>query len=222
MAMAPITGTAMDIDPQLALLTLFSPAFPVGGHAYSHGLEQEIAEGGLRDDAGIGNWIGALIERGSAWNDAVLFSRCYEEDIGELNELALALAGSAERLRETVELGGGFSRAFAAWSGRHKAQGDLAYPVAAGAACAALGIDRRAALAAFLLNVCANLVSVAVRLVPLGQSRGLAVQRALAARIDAVAARAAEATLADLGGNCLGAEIAAMRHETLEPRIFRS
>jgi urease accessory protein len=212
----------MDIESRhlLSLLTFHSPAFPVGAFAYSHGLEWEIGERGLRDAAEIGAWIGAQIESGAAWNDAVLFSRCYDDNAAELNVLALALAGSAERYRETTGLGGNFRKAAAVWTEQPQIEGDIAYPVAAGAALAALGVPREAALLAFLHGACANLVSVAVRLVPLGQTAGLRLLRDLAPRIAATAARAASASLDDLGGNAIGAEIAAMRHETQQPRIF--
>ena len=65
-------------------------------------------------------------------------------------------------------------------------------------------------------------ISVAVRLVPLGQSDGLHILSALEPRVVALAASAANATLADLGAIAYAADIAQMRHETLEPRIFRS
>jgi urease accessory protein len=98
----------------------------------------------------------------------------------------------------------------------------MAYPVAAGRACKRMGIPQDQALAAYLQGFCAGLVSVAVRLVPLGQTAGLRVLRNLAPLISASAQRAALATLEDLGSNCIASEIAAMTHETLEPRIFRT
>lgn len=65
-------------------------------------------------------------------------------------------------------------------------------------------------------------ISVAVRLVPLGQTAGLQVMAGLEPEIAALAATAAKASLDGIGGIAYAAEIAQMRHETLEPRIFRS
>ena len=65
-------------------------------------------------------------------------------------------------------------------------------------------------------------VSVAVRLVPLGETDGLAIMAALEPQIAALATEAAAATLDDIGGMGYAADIAQMRHETLESRIFRS
>jgi urease accessory protein len=100
--------------------------------------------------------------------------------------------------------------------------GDLAYPIAAGTACRAAGIDRTHALLAYLQGFSNALVSVAVRLVPLGQTRGLETARDLMPVIAATAQRAATATLGDLGAIGIAADIAAMNHETLPSRVFRT
>ena len=73
---------------------------------------------------------------------------------------------------------------------------------------------RRHALLAYLQGFAATLTSVAVRLVPIGQTAGLEVLRDLAPVIAATAARAATASLDDLGAITLAADIAAMKHET--------
>jgi urease accessory protein len=85
-----------------------------------------------------------------------------------------------------------------------------------------MGISRADALLAFLQGFSAALVSVAVRLVPIGQTAGLEALRDLAPVITAVATRAASASLEDLGAITIAADIAAMRHETQHSRVFRS
>lgn len=206
----------------LTLLTWMSPAFPTGSFAYSHGLEQAIADGRIGDGEGLVQWIADLLARGSGWTDALLFARCWHEDTSGLNTTALALCSSAERHLETTQLGRSFQAAAAVWTGDAAAGDAMAYPVAAGTACKTLGIDPEPALVAFLQGFCTALVSVAVRLVPLGQTQGLWVLRQLSPVISATALRACAADLSGLGGVCLAADIAAMQHETLEPRIFRT
>ena len=71
-------------------------------------------------------------------------------------------------------------------------------------------------------NDAATLTSVAVRLVPIGQTAGLEVLRDLAPAIARTAERASIATLDDLGAITLGADIAAMKHETQHSRVFRT
>jgi urease accessory protein len=203
----------------LMLLNWMSPTFPIGSFAYSHGLEQAIADGRVATQDDAQSWITDLLQTGSGWNDAVLFAQCWHSDP---NELALALAGSAERYSETTQLGRNFNIAASVWTGDEQQATIMAYPVAAGLASKRMNIPQDQALAAYLHGFCAALVSVAVRLVPLGQTAGLRVLRNLAPLISTTANRAMTSTRDDLGSNCIAAEIAAMKHETLEPRIFRT
>lgn len=206
----------------LLLLNWMSPTFPIGSFAYSHGLEQAIADGRLRDAAAVEAWIADVLRHGGGWNDAVLFARCWDCDVEELNALALALAGSRERYLETTRLGRAFAIAAAVWTMSDPRQAEIAYPVSAGSTCKDSNIPQEQALLAFVQGFCSAWASVAVRLVPLGQTRGLEVLRNLAPVIQSVAHDAAAASLDDIGGCCIAADIAAMQHETLEPRIFRT
>jgi urease accessory protein len=214
----------MTTDPAslLLLLTWMSPAFPTGAFAYSHGLEWAIDTGAVRSAGDLKTWIGDLLTRGSGWNDAVLFARCWEEDAAELNGLAIALSASRERHLETTQLGRAFRIAAGVFAAPVLEDGEIAYPVAAGSACAAMGIDRGQALLAYLQGFAASLTSVAVRLVPIGQTAGLEVLRDLAPVIAAVAERAGRASLDDLGAITIAADIAAMNHETQRSRVFRT
>ena len=75
---------------------------------------------------------------------------------------------------------------------------------------------------AFLHAASTNLVSAAIRLIPLGQTAGLRVQAALEPTILAVAQASATSGADELGGACWASDIAAMRHETQYTRLFRS
>ena len=206
----------------LLLLTWMSPAFPIGAFAYSHGLEWAIESGDVADGASLKAWIEDLLRQGSGWNDAVLFSRCWEEDVPKLNELALALPISRERHLETTQLGRAFRIAAAVFAPATLMDEDIAYPIAAGSACASMGFDKEHALLAFLQGFAAALTSVAVRLVPIGQTAGLEVLRDLSPVIADVAQRASKASLDDLGAATLLSDIAAMKHEVLHSRVFRT
>lgn len=203
----------------LMLLNWMSPTFPIGSFAYSHGLEQAIADGRINTQTDVEAWIADLLRSGSGWNDALLFAQCWQSNP---NALALALAGSAERYTETTQLGRNFNIAASVWTREEQKCVEMAYPVAAGLACVRMGLTQDQALAAFLQGFCSALVSVVVRLVPPGQTAGLKVLCNLASLISATAQRATHATLDDLGTNCTAADIAAMNHEALEPRIFRT
>jgi urease accessory protein len=251
--MVPIIPMSIEASQFQLLLNWMSPAFPVGAFAYSHGLEWAIEEGIVRSADDLKSWIADLVTRGSGWNDAVLFSQCWDQDAEMLNEFALALASSKERHLETTQLGRAFGiaasvfqdchpracpgdpsisklgRSEAGTMGRRNKSGDdnvfeneLAYPIAAGVACRDIGIEKLPALLAFLQGFANALVSVAVRLLPLGQTAGLEVIRDLMPIIAATAERAASATLDDLGSITILSDIAAMKHETQLSRVFRT
>lgn len=213
----------------LRLMTWLSPAFPVGAFSYSGGLEQVVADGDVGDADTLRDWLESLLAHGNLWNDAVLFAEAHRAagDAGrlaEVVELAEALAGSAERHRETMLQGEAFLAAAASWPHPILAGlgGAAAYPVAVGAVAAAHGVTAEAGLAAYLHAVLSNLVSVAIRCGVVGQRHGVAVLATLEARIAALAAAAARSTLDDLGSTTMRAEIASLRHETLPTRLFRS
>ena len=96
------------------------------------------------------------------------------------------------------------------------------YPIAVGAIAGAHGIGLPQTLIGFLTAIAHTQVSVAVRLVPIGQSDGLAIMAALEPIILARAELCQHAALDDIGSIAYAADIAQMRHETLTTRIFRS
>jgi urease accessory protein len=217
---------AITTEPQqlLQLLAFMSPAFPIGSFAYSHGLEWAIDDGAVTSADNVRGWIESLFTHGSGWNDAVLFAAAFDANHGarqEIDELALALAASRERALETSDLGQSFAKA-AATLLRDNSADFQSYPVAVAAACRDADIGKQAALLTFLQAFSNNLIAVAVRLVPLGQTKGLEVMRDLMPIIAETARRAMTSSLDDLGSSTLLSDIAAMKHETQYSRVFRS
>jgi urease accessory protein len=220
----------------LPLLVWLSPSFPVGAFAYSHGLEWAHEAGDVADAASLQAWLADLLDHGAARNDAILFVEAYRaaaaqdpERLGELTELALALATSAERRLEASTQGDAFVSAIArSWPCeavallRDTARGSVAYPVAVGVAAAGHDLPLGPSLQAFVLGFVANLVSASVRLGIVGQTDGQRVIAALVPAVERLAARTGEATLEDLGGAAFRSDLAAMRHETQYTRLFRS
>src|SRR4051812_35995220 len=58
------TTIIIDRRPLLSLLAWVSPAFPVGGFAYSHGLEWAVETGDVRDGAALREWIADVLRFG--------------------------------------------------------------------------------------------------------------------------------------------------------------
>lgn len=215
----------------LPLLVWLSPAFPVGGFAFSHGLEA-ATEAGLVNDAGtLKAWLDDLLAHGSMRQDAVLLAAAWDAAaegdgaaLAEANALALALCASGERRLETTTMGHAFVTTLrACWPAAAPAgfmAEDVAYPVALGAASALQGLPLADTVAAFLAATVGNLVSAALRLSVIGQTDG---QRVTAAALPAIRALAAVATTLDhLGACAFRSDLAALQHETQYSRLFRS
>lgn len=211
----------MTPDPALILHQWVSPAFPVGAFSYSHGLETAVAEGQITDAATAQDWIAAAVEVGAGQSDAILLAAAYHAPHDpEPAELARALAPSAERLLETDRMGAAFASTL-----RQLHQLDLPdapYPVVLGRAAAQMGLPLDLTLRLFLQAFAANLVSAAVRLVPLGQTEGQGITFALTPLIAQVADAAAPGDLDRIGTSTFALDIASMRHETLTTRLFQS
>ena len=141
-----------------------------------------------------------------------------------MQSIAAAAQPSAERRTETLAQGTAFALAAKVWGAPLLAAqpGQVAYPVALGALAAAHAVPEGDAALGLLHAFTANLVSAAVRLVPLGQTAGLRILAGLAPAIAAIAAETAHVPLDDIGGACFRSDIAAMRHETQYTRLFRT
>ena len=204
----------------LTLVQWLSPAFPTGGYAYSHGLETVIY-GGERSAAGIAAWIEGVLRHGAGQADAVLLACTLRgQDPATLVAVARAMAGTKERLIETVDQGTAFARTVTALTGRSLPP--RALPVAVGEAAAALDLPADDVVAVYLHAFVANLVACATRFAPLGQTEGQAMLAGLHPVIHAVAEAAATAEVEAIGTAAFAAELAAMRHEEQDVRIFKT
>lgn len=224
---------AMAPEALLALGALASPAYPVGAFSHSHGVEWAIGAGEIADAASLESWIGDCLDHGAGRSDAILMAeawrRAAEDDeagLRDLNDLALALTPSAGRRLESAGPGTAFRRTtLGAWSASPTLQAlpaEAAYPVVFGAAAAVLGAPAPAAALLLLQGVAANLVSVGVRLIPIGQTDGQRILAALAPRIARLAEHAVGATLDEIGAGAMRSDLASMKQETMAVRLFRS
>lgn len=204
----------------LTLIQWLSPAFPTGAFAYSHGMEREISTGVVTDAASLEVWLTNVLRFGAGWQDAVLLAQSLDGDSSALDDLARALQPCAERLQETREQGAALARTVAGITGRVMPMRSL--PVALGEAAKPLDLPKLDVISLYLQGLAGNLVTIAIRHIPLGQTEGQLVLSRLLPLIHDIAHRAADATLGDLGGCALAGDLAALQHETQEVRIFRT
>lgn len=216
-------NTTTSTSAYLTLTQWFSPGFPVGAFAYSHGLEKAIDQGSIADSETLQNWLEDIIAHGSARNDVILLAAAFDAGVDRLAKIdatARAFAASRERLTETLDQGIAFARTVdEIWA---TDIGPLCYPVAVGRAARLerLPLDMTAEI--YVHAFTANLVSAAVRLIPLGQTGGQAVLAALAPTIRETAQKSINLGLEDISSNCFALDISAMRHETQYSKVFRT
>ena len=218
------------------LMTWLSPAFPVGGFSYSSGIEWAVEAGDITDAASLRDWLAAMLAEGSGFCDGVFLAHAHraaeageETALREVAELAAAFVPSRERQLETTAQGRAFVEiARAAWgcdgleTTLASVDGAIVYPVAVGIVSAMHGIPLRPVLHGFLHALVSNWISAASRLVPLGQTDSQRVLAALEDGVAATAARAAVASLDDVGSATFRADLASLRHEAQYTRLFRS
>jgi urease accessory protein len=209
-------------DALLTLVQWLSPAFPVGGFAYSHGLEWAVAEGEVATGADVAAWIGDVLRHGAGVVDAALLAAAMAPgaDHAELDALARALAPCEERWIETRDQGAAFAAAVNAATGSEDASAVL--PVAVGRATGRLGLAPRLVAGIYLQAFATNLILAAVRFVPLGAGEGQRIVAVLRPTCLAVAEQAVATLPEEVTTAALGAELASMRHAGLGHRTFRT
>lgn len=206
----------------LVLAQWFSPAYPLGSFAYSHGLEAAVTAGWVEDAESLQDWLEDVLRHGSGRSDVIFLRLAHGEDadIAGLDSEARAYAPSRERLREAERQGAAFARTTRDIWGIDLP--DAVLPVAVGRAVRLLGLDVDMAVALYLQGFAGNLVSAAQRLLALGQTEAQGVVAALHPVCAQVARDSRDTTLDDLFSICFLSDVAAMKHEIQEPRIFQS
>jgi len=237
-----ITGTAMGITSMdkgalFHLMSWMSPSYPIGAYTYSHGIEYAVEEGLITSLDDLVPWIIDILELGSGKSDAVLLAAAYraalDQDLAALTEIAevgIAFASTKELALETAQQGRAFVRVIEDVSTeantlealKKQWQGPLIHPVAVGIVAADHGVPLTETLTAYLHGFVSNLVSAAVRLVPLGQTDGQRAIAALAEDVGQIVALSMETTIDDLGSATLMVDWCSSLHETQYTRLFRS
>jgi urease accessory protein len=225
--------------PLLRLQSWLSPAFPTGSYSYSHGLEWAVEVGQVHDLGSLVEWLEADLCHGSVRNEAIFFSeafRCATHSNGpkllEIAELATAFRGTAEFALESSQQAAAclavlrrvWPEPLLEWLAEalHDRQVSPAVAVVLGARSARQGMPAELALPAFLQSYVGNLVTAAVRLIPLGQTAGQLAIAALEAAVLGASARGKDDTIEDLGSAAFMVDLASMAHETQYTRLFRS
>jgi urease accessory protein len=220
----------------LKLLHLCDSLFPLGGFAYSDGLERAAASGLVAGRAGLAAWLDVTLDETigrldgpGAWQAWDHIQKERWDRLRALDEELIALRPSSAGRRATRAMG---RRLLTTWRGLYAnprldrlqdrvERGELAptLPVAFAAACTAAEINRHDTVTAFAYTRLASTVSAAMRLAPIGQIEAHALLARVLARTPDIVARIAGATPEAFSP---ALDIAAMSQQYLHSRLFRS
>ena len=235
--MSPRTGEPADPrTPLLPLLHVCDSLFPIGGFAYSDGLEAAAKH--MATAADLHEWIVACVDETFARLEGPAVARawtaCRDRDVdalGEIDREVIAMRPSGAARSSARAMG---MRLISTWQALHPDEtlvlllaraheGRLApaLPVAFGAVCAASGVDRRDAVQAYGYTRLAATTSAAMRTMAIGQMEA---HRLLARALDRLPpiVDAIERSPAPLACFTPLMDIAAMTQQYLESRLFRS
>ncbi len=226
--MAPDAGPAL-----LRLLQLASPALPVGAYSYSEGLETLIHQGMTTPDEVV-QWLEQELALGFIRVEAAYIHRIHQaaqasqwSAIAADNRWLSALRESEESRLQSWATGRALVRLILDLHPELTASLETVgqpcnFVVGFAVLAAHWQIPAESAVLGYLHSWATNLVTAAVKLVPLGQTQGQRMLLTLNAVLEATAAQSATLATDDLALGGWGASLASMQHATLYSRLFRS
>ena len=220
-------------NPLLAALHLASPALPVGGFAYSQGLEQAVEDRWVTNMEQAYLWIRDVLCLSLARQELPLWLTCHRaclvcdwQTLEAANQSLYALRETAEFRLESIQMGHSMARLFRQWPQGQTllelTQIEWVYPAAHAALSAVSGIEEQMALTAYLWSWVENQAIAAVKIIPLGQIDGQTLLHRLKVDIERAIVFAREISPEDAGSGAIGLAITSARHESQYSRLFRS
>lgn len=223
----------------LHLIQIHDSAFPSGNFAHSFGMETYIQENDIRDEAELKVFCDMYLRHNFASGDAIIAKEAYRlakesdmEGIIELENIGHAVKLSPETREGSMMMGRQFIRTVRSLTDddflkewyekfdQKKVKGHFA--IIYGIYTAVIGVDAKMSLETFLYSSVTALVLNAVRAVPVGQMSGVRTVHSLLPLIEEVAEEVMDKGIEDLDNNSVALEIASMKHEYLNSRLFIS
>ncbi|MBL4740906.1 MAG: urease accessory protein UreF [Sneathiella sp.] len=228
--------TRMPTSGLYQLMSWMSPSYPVGSYTYSHGVEYAVEAGLVLGADDLVLWLKDILQFGGARTDVILLVEAYrafqgkdKSAIVEIAELGYATRSTREFELETTAQGRAFvdvTQKVAPSSSLEMLlrewDGPIVYPIAVAAVAADNEIALVDVLTAYLHSFVSNIVSAAVRIIPLGQTDG---QKSIGALEEVTSVQVQEAlslTIDDIGTATLMMDWCSSQHETQYTRLFRS
>ncbi|NES86565.1 MAG: urease accessory protein UreF [Moorea sp. SIO2B7] len=230
----------------LNLLQLASPTLPVGAYSYSDGLEALVEQGVIDSQKSLEAWLNKELTFGAIRLETAVMLRVYwcviNQDLANLsywNYWLTATKETSELRKQSWQMGNTLLRlllnlessknpnqidsSFASLEACNSAVGKSCnYAIAFGIGAANWQIEAENALLGYLHSWANNIISVGVKLIPLGQTTGQKILLQLHHKIALVAEEILAIDDDNLMACSWGLGLASMAHEHQYTRLFRS
>ncbi|WP_175404889.1 urease accessory protein UreF [Marinomonas sp. FW-1] len=215
----------------LRLLQLSSVGLPVGGFAFSQGMEYAIDQGWVKNKAEVSAWIGLQLQQSVARVDLPVLQRCMAaakqqdtERLIELNDLILACRETKElRLNDTA-MGEALFRLLGSLQidTPFKRLDEMSFVTLFAIAASHWNLKSDLASLGFAWSWLENQIAAATKLVPLGQTQAQELLGELQKDIRQAIAMSLTVEEDRIGAGLPAIAIASAQHETQYSRLFRS
>ncbi len=218
----------------LSLLQLVSPTLPVGAYSYSEGLEYLIEKGIITNQIQLESWLSQEVQTGSIRVETAILLRAYQSSIlkdleclNYWNNWLSATRETQELRQQSLQMGQSLRKLLLelipdSQSTFSAINQPCNYAIAFGIASAYWKIEVSTMTLAYLSSWSNNLISAAVRLVPLGQTMGQRITLNLQSILIQVSEDILELKDEELDSCSWGLGLASMNHEIQYTRLFRS
>lgn len=215
----------------LRLLQLSSVGLPVGGFAFSQGMEYAIDQGWVKNKAEVSDWIGLQLQQSVARVDLPVLRLCMDaaklqdtERLLELNDLVLACRETKElRLNDTA-MGEALFRLMGSLQidTPFKRLDEMSFVTLFAIAASHWNLKADLASLGFAWSWLENQIAAATKLVPLGQTQAQELLGELQTDIRHAIAMSLTIEEDRIGAGLPAIAIASAQHETQYSRLFRS
>ncbi|WP_416308396.1 urease accessory protein UreF [Neptunicella sp. SCSIO 80796] len=218
------------------LLQLCSANLPVGGFAFSQGLEYAVEQQWVKDTVSTYSWIELNFIQSVARTDLAILKRCYQcltdnafIRFGHYNQMIIACRESAELRMADLAMGKALIRLLKNLDELELSEYDelMCLPEISFVSAFALAawlwrIDLDSTLSGYSWTFIDNQVAAATKLVPLGQTQAQNLLFDLTQQVAAAIRIAMTIEDDELGGSLPRVAMASAWHETQYSRLFRS
>jgi len=218
------------------LLTWFSPSFPIGAYAYSHGLEYAIESKTVKNTSDLFDWISDFLNYGTCYNDGIIISNAYDavlkNNITELEKISLiakAFKPTKEISLESYQQGISFADAVSKSLNSKKfdklikiLNKNISYVIAVACAGGVCNINKLDLVNAYFHAFISNLISAALRLMSIGQTESQILILKFKKEVELLTNKILLNSLDGIGSSVFVGDWSSARHEKQYSRLFRS